>query len=115
LSWVTDLWKILETVATLTKEVERGNNEIKELRRDVNSLTQTVIQLKSDLTHEKETNKLILDNYGNDGKHLKESVDSRFDVLLTRLDSKIISLETRMPANQSEKKTPHSLESHLDD
>ena len=115
MSWVTDLWKILETVATLTKEVERGNNEIKELRRDVNSLTQTVIQLKGDLTHEKETTKLILDNHANDGKHLKESVDSRFDVLLTRLDSKITAFENRMPASQSEKKTPRSLESGLDD
>jgi chromosome segregation ATPase len=115
LSWVTDLWKVLETVATLTKEVERANNEIKELRRDVNTLTQSVIQLKSDLAHEKETTRLVLDNYANDGKHLKESIDSRFDVLLTRLDSKIVVLENRMPASQSEKKTPRSLETSLDD
>jgi hypothetical protein len=46
LSWVTDLWQILETVATLTKEVERGNTDLKELRRDVNTLTLTVAELK---------------------------------------------------------------------
>lgn len=113
MSWVTDLWQILETVATLTKGVEHANNEIKELRRDVNTLTQSVIQLKGDLAHEKETTKLILDNHANDGKHLKESVDSRFDVLLTRLDSKITAFESRVPANKSE--TPHSLESGLDE
>ena len=27
MSWVTDLWQILETVATLTKEVERVCND----------------------------------------------------------------------------------------
>jgi chromosome segregation ATPase len=115
LSWATDFWKILETVATLTKEVERANSEIKELRRDVNALTQTVSQLKSDFGHEKETTKLILDGHRQEGRHLKESIESRFDVLLTRLDSRIAAFESRLPANQSEKKTRPSLESGLDD
>jgi chromosome segregation ATPase len=113
LSWVTDLWKILETVATLTKEVERANGEIKELRRDVNTLTVTIGQLESELIHEKATTKLVLDHHEKDGKHLKESIDSRFDVLITRLDSKIAAFENRMPA--SEKKSALSLESGLDD
>jgi chromosome segregation ATPase len=115
LSWVTDLWKILESVATLTKEVERANSEIKELRRDVNTLTHTVIQLKSDLTHEKATTALVLGNYEKDGKHLKESIDSKFDVLVTRLDSKIATFENRIPATPPEKKSSRSLESGLDD
>ena len=115
MSWVSDLWKILETVATLTKEVERANSEIKELRKDVNTLTLTVTQLKSDLTHEKETTKLLLDNHEKDGRHLKESIDSKFDVLITRLDSKIAAFESRLPTDQSEKKSPRSLESGLDD
>lgn len=112
---MTDLWKILETVATLTKEVERANSEIKELRRDVNTLTLTVTQLKGDLTHEKETTKLVLNNYENDGKHLKESIDSKFDVLITRLDSKIAAFENRIPADPSDKQSPLSLESGLHD
>lgn len=62
LSWIADLWKILETVATLTKEVERANSEIKELRRDVNTLTLTVSQLRTDLAHETVTTELVLDN-----------------------------------------------------
>ena len=114
MSWITDLWKILENVATLTKEVQRANSEIKELRRDVNTLTHTVIQLKSDLIHEKATTKLVLDNYEKDGNHLKESIESKFDVLITRLDSKISSFESRLP-DQSEKKPPRSLESGLED
>jgi len=113
LSWIEGLWKILETVSTLTKEVERSNREITELRRDVNTLTRTVIELKSDLTHEKATTKLVLDNYEKDGKHLKESIDSKFDVLITRLDSKIAAFENRMPA--LEKKSLPSLESGMDD
>lgn len=115
MSWVTDFWKILETVATLTKEVERANSEIKELRRDVNTLTLTVARLKGDLTHEKATTALVLGNYEKDGKHLKESIDSKFDVLITRLDSKIAAFENRMPANPSGKKSSRSLESGLDD
>lgn len=111
MSWVTDLWKILETVATLTKEVERANSEIKELRRDVNTLTQTVTQLKSDLTHERETTKLVLDSYAKEGTHLKESLDSKFDVLVTRLDSKIAAFEHRITANLPEEKPPRSLKS----
>lgn len=115
MSWVTDLWKILETVATLTKEVERANGEIKELRRDVNTLTLTIGQLESELIHEKATTKLVLDHHEKDGKHLKESIDSRFDVLITRLDSKIAAFENRLPANPSEKESPRSLESGFDD
>jgi hypothetical protein len=70
-------------------------------------------QLKGDLTHEKATTALILDNNEKDGKHLKESVDSKFDVLITRLDSKIAALENRTPS--PEKKSLTSLESGLDD
>jgi chromosome segregation ATPase len=115
LSWVTDLWKILETAATLTREVERADREIEGLRRDVNTLTLTVSQLKSDLMHEKAATKLLLDNYANDGRHLKESIDGKFDVLVTRLDSKLAAFENRLPARDSEKKSPRSLESGLDD
>lgn len=112
---MTDLWKILETAATLTREVERADREIEGLRRDVNTLTLTVSQLKSDLMHEKAATKLILDNYEKDGVHLKESINSRFDVVLTRLDSKIEVFENHMTAFQSEKKSPSSLESRGDD
>lgn len=115
MSWVEDLWKIVETVATLTKELDRANSEIKEIRRDVNTLTLTVSQLRSDLTHEKATTKLVLDNFQKDANHHKESVDSKFDVLITRLDSKIAAFEHRLPANPSEKESPRSLESGLDD
>ena len=115
MSWLTDLWKILETVATLTKEVERANSEIKELRRDLNTLTLTVSQLKGDLVHERATTKLILDNHQKDGQRLKESIDSKFDVLITRLDSKIAAFENRMPPNQSKKNSARSLKSGIDD
>jgi predicted nucleic acid-binding Zn-ribbon protein len=115
LSWVADLWKILETIATLTKEVERTTSEIKELRRDVNTLTLSVSQLENELTNEKATTQLVLENFEKDGEHLKESINSRFDVLITRLDSKIAAFETRVQSNLSDKKSPRSLESGLDD
>jgi chromosome segregation ATPase len=114
LSWITDLWKIFETASTLTREVDRATENVNELRRDVNTLTLTLNQLKSDLAHEKATTKLILDSHEEDGKHLKESVDSRFDVLLTQLDSKVAAFENRLRANQSEKNTPRSLENNSD-
>jgi peptidoglycan hydrolase CwlO-like protein len=96
LSWVTDLWQILETVATLTKEVERANTDIKELRRDVNTLTLTVADLKNDLKNEKETTKLILDNYKSEIDHAKESIAAKFEVLTTRLDLKVADFENRL-------------------
>jgi hypothetical protein len=95
--------------------MDLATNDVRELRRDVNTLTLTVSQLKNDLAHEKATTKLILDSHEKDGKHLKESIDSRFDVLLTRLDSKLAAFENRMPPNQSEKKFPRSLENGLED
>lgn len=115
MSWITDLWKIFETASTLTRELDRATENVNELRRDVNTLTLTLNQLKSDLAHEKATTKLILDSHEKDGKHLKESIDNRFDVLLTRLESKLAVFENRMPANQSEKKTPRLLKTDLDD
>lgn len=115
MSLVSELWKIIENVASLTKGVERATKDIIDLRRDLNTLTLIVTQLKSEITHEKATTKLVLDGYEKDGKHLKESIESRFDVLVTRLDSKIATFESRMSANPSEKKSPLSLESDLDD
>jgi DNA integrity scanning protein DisA with diadenylate cyclase activity len=115
LSWVTDLWQILETVATLTKEVERGNTDLKELRRDVNTLTLTVAELKSDLKNEKETTKLILDNYESEIDHAKESIAAKFDVLTSRLDLKVADFERRLPNPSSETKDRQALKSGPDE
>jgi len=114
LSWVTDFWKVVETAATLTRDVQRAESDIKELRRDVNTLALTLSQLRSDLTHENAVTRLALDKFETDGQHLKESIDSRFDVLLTRLDSKIATFEDRKPGKQ-EAKNPRSLENKADD
>lgn len=115
MSWVTDLWQILETVATLTKEVERANADVKELRRDVNVLTLTVAELKNDLKNEKETTKLILDNYNGEINHAKESIGAKFDVLTTRLDLKIADFEHRLPNPSSETKDRRALKSKSDE
>jgi hypothetical protein len=95
--------------------MDLATNDVRELRRDVNNLTLTLTQLRSDFTHEKETTTLVLDNFEKDGKHLKESIESRFDVLFTRLDSKLAAFENHMSGNQSEKNTPRSLEGGSDD
>jgi peptidoglycan hydrolase CwlO-like protein len=110
LSWVNDLWQILETVATLTKEVERANADIKDLRKDVNTLTLTVAELKNDLKNEKETTKLILDNYKSEIDHAKESIAAKFDVLTTRLDLKVADIENRLPesAQRTDRRTLNS-------
>jgi len=108
------LAKVVETAATLSRDVDRAESDIKELRRDVNTLASTLSQLRSDLTHEKAITTLALDKFETDGKHLKESIDSRFDVLLTRLDSKIGAFENRKPGKQSEAKKRRSLEDKAD-
>jgi chromosome segregation ATPase len=115
LSWVTDLWQILETVATLTKEVERANTDIKDLRRDVNTLTLTVADLKSELKNEKEKTKLILDNYKSEIDHAKESIAAKFDVLTTRLDLKIADFENRLPNPSSQATNRRALKSKPDE
>ena len=109
MSWVTDLWQILETVATLTKEVERANSDIKELRRDVNTLTLTVADLKNDLGNQKETTKLVLDNYESEIDHAKESIAAKFDVLTTRLDAKVADFERRLPKPSAQGKQRKAL------
>jgi predicted nucleic acid-binding Zn-ribbon protein len=97
LSWITDVWKIVEAVASLTKEVERANAEIKELRTDLNALTHSVSNLKADLAHEKETTGLVLDGYKNEVIHVKESIENKFEVLTTKLDSRVQDFEHRHP------------------
>lgn len=104
MSWVTDLWQILETVATLTKEVERANTDIKDLRKDVNTLTLTVADLKSELRNEKDRTALILEKYESEIDHAKESIAAKFDVLTTRLDAKVAEFEHRLPSPSSESK-----------
>jgi len=115
LSWITDLWQILETVATLTKEVERSNTDLKELRRDVNTLTLAVAELKSDLKNEKETTKLTLDNYESQIAHAKESIAAKFDVLTSRLDLKLADFELHLRNRSSEAKDRRALRSGPDE
>lgn len=98
MSWVKDAWGILETIATLTKDVERANNEVKELRKDVNSLATAVSQLQTVIENEKATTKLVLDHHNSDIAHLKDSIASKFEVLLTILDGKVSDFEHRFPA-----------------
>jgi chromosome segregation ATPase len=103
LGWTQDLWRLLETIVTLTKEVERVNTEVKELRRDVNALTIAVTKLNGDIDHYKTSTASALQNYQNDNDHLKESVAAKFDVLTTRLDLKLKEFENRLHQTQ-----PHS-------
>jgi chromosome segregation ATPase len=114
LSWVQDLWKIIETVATLTKEVESATHEIKEIRRDLNSLTLTVTSLKTELEHQKETTKLVLEHYNNQSDNMKENMAAKFDVLTTRLDAKIAEFENRLTSVKTKSKSPHALKSAAD-
>jgi hypothetical protein len=72
LGWAQDLWRILETIVTLTKEVERVNNEIKELRRDVTRLTIGVTQLGGDLDHQETVTNLVLESYQSNSERVKE-------------------------------------------
>lgn len=114
MSWVTDLWQILETVATLTKVAERANTDIKDLRKDVNTLTLTVAELKSDLKNEKETTKLILEHYDSEIDHAKEGIAAKFDVLTTRLDAKVADFEHRLSHASSETRDRRALRSKPD-
>jgi hypothetical protein len=96
-TWVSDFWKILETVASLTKEVERLNAENKDLRSDLNSLTQIVSELRGEVAHQKETSGLVLGGFKSEIEHAKESIAAKFDVLTTRLDMKVQDFENRIP------------------
>jgi len=108
--WAQDLWKLLETVASLTKDLERLTTEVKELRTDVNSLTVIVTELKADLTHEKETTQLVLDGHKRDIDHIRESLDAKFQVLTSKLDLTVQSFAQRLP-NRSDGDYPPSLPS----
>jgi regulator of replication initiation timing len=107
-SWIQDLWKLLETVASLTKDLERLTTEVKELRTDVNSLTVIVTELKADLTHEKETTQLVLDGHKKDICHIKESLDAKFQVLTSKLDLTVQGFAQRLP-NSPDGNFPPSL------
>lgn len=96
MSWVQDVWKLLETVATLTKELERVTTEVKELRQDVNSLTLIVTELRSELAHEKQTTQLVLEGQTKDIEHIRQSLDAKFQVLTSKLDLTVQSFEHRL-------------------
>ena len=69
---------------------------MKELRKDVRDLSLAVAKLESELAHEKETTRLVLDAYKNDITHIKENLAAKFDVLITRLDAKVVDFENRL-------------------
>ena len=106
---VKELWHILTSVANLTKDQQRSESEITKLRQEVNKLKLKVSELQSDLENSQTTVKLVLDNYKNDISYVKEGIAAKFDVLTTRLDLKIVDLESRLPANKRVSKVPKAL------
>jgi len=96
LNWLKSLWEIIGTLATLSRDVERGNSEIKEMREDVHELAVMVMELKSALAHEKETAKIVRDGHKNQIDHAEETIIAKFDVLATRLDARIADFENRL-------------------
>ena len=96
LNWLTALWEIIQTLAMLSKDVERVNTDMKELRNDVHALSQMVRELNNVVAYEKETTKILLDSHKNQINHTEESVAAKFDVLTTRLDAKIADFEHRL-------------------
>jgi len=96
LNWITALWEIVQTLATLSKDVERTNTETKELRKDVYELAGMVRDLNSMVAHEKETTKLVLDSHTKEINHSETNINAKFDVLTTRLDAKIAEFEHRL-------------------
>lgn len=105
MSWITDLWQILETVASLTKDSASTTEEIKELRKDLNTLTLIVRDLKASLEKSEETTRLTLDNYETQITHAKESIAAKFDVIIVRLDAKIADFERTL---SSAEPSPHN-------
>lgn len=96
LNWIAALWEIIQTLATLSKDVERVNTDMKELRKDVYELAQMVRELNSMVAHEKERTKLVLDSHIKEINHSEANIDAKFDVLTTRLDAKIAEFEHRL-------------------
>jgi hypothetical protein len=93
--WIKDAWTILESIGTLTRDLERANSEVRELRRDVHTLTIAVSRIHDEVEHHKTTNQLVLDRYDREIEHIKESIAGKFDVLLTRLDGRVSDFEHR--------------------
>lgn len=106
MSWIQDVWKLVETVATLTKEVERANSDIKELRRDVHALTAAVAEIANGLKNQKEITELKLDNYKSEIQHAKETIAVNFDGLASKLELKLADLQRR-PSTALREEKPH--------
>ncbi len=95
-NWIATLWEIVQTLATLSKDVERVNTETINLRKDVFDLAQNVRDLKSMVVHEKETTKLVLDSHVKELDFSEATLRAKFDVLTTRLDAKIAEFEHQL-------------------
>jgi hypothetical protein len=93
---VKDILALVQSVATLTKDVERTSSEIKELRKDVNALTISVSALTMQIKHEQERTALMLDGHNKEITYMKEGNAAKFQVLTTILDQKIDGFESRL-------------------
>jgi uncharacterized protein YoxC len=95
MSWVSDLLQLVQSLATLTRDVEWTSNEIKDLRKDINDLTLSVSELMIHLEHQKEKTALVLDSHQREIAHIKEGNAAKFQVLTTMLDQKMDGFESR--------------------
>lgn len=100
-----DLWKILETVSTVTKELERANVEIKEVRKDLHDLTIVVNGLKRDIEHFKTTSSLMFESHNKDIERAKESLAAKFEVLVATLDRKLSYFEGDSRGSRKKRRT----------
>ena len=110
MSWVTDLLRLIQSVATLTKDVEWTSSEMKDLRKDINALTRSVNELMIQLEHLKEKTGLVLDAHQQEIAHIKEGNAAKFQVLTTMLDQKIDGFESRFAHAKSKSPRRRAIE-----
>ena len=101
MSWAKDIVTLVQSVLTLTKDVERTNSEIKELRKDMSALTHSVHELAMQMQHDKEKTALVLDGYSREIDHIKEGNAAKFQVLTTLLDQKIDGFQSLIVSSKS--------------
>lgn len=91
-----DAWALVQTIATITKDLERATSEIGDLRKDLNSLTLAVTQLTSELQNQTERTAMVLDGYEKDLSHAKETLAVKFEILTAKLEQALLKFEMDM-------------------
>ncbi len=97
MSTLAEAWKALQSVATLTADLQRYHAEIKDLHQELRDLTLAVTKLESKIDRVEERTAAEIANLAQQIKHSEERVADERRIIRLELENRLLRVERGLP------------------